>query len=282
MPQHVGAVVLNGLERPDGPSGLLAHFSVTHTDIEDALGTADHLRTTCQGPLLQHWLQGLPALASRPEEHVFPYRHIVQDHFKQFLARHDFERQQGNAWLVTLDEHQVQTAIATHDHEQMISHVRVFHKQLAAIETSADFAPHSNRLRGEVRALLRQCQRADALSTRHRRQEALLLGMASGGEQEGCSDHGALDVGTRETGAAHFLEEQDDSEERALPARQRSRNEQSRPAQGRDLVPEFIRKTMLVERQLLYQRRRTVLLKKVPRGVYEQFLGFGQTKIHML
>src|SRR4029450_3537186 len=146
MPQHVSAVMLNGLEGPDGPSGLLAHFGVTHTDIEDALGTADHLRTTRQGATLQHRRQALPALASRPEEHVFTYRYIVQDHLKQFLAGHDFERQQGNAWLATLDEHQVQTAIAAHDHEQMIGHVRVFHKQLAAIETSSAIAPHSNRL----------------------------------------------------------------------------------------------------------------------------------------
>src|SRR5678815_729122 len=143
MPQHVGAVMLNGLERPDGPSGLLAHFGITHADIEDALGTANHLRTTRQSPALQHWRQVLPALASRPEEHVLPYRYIVQDHFKQFLAGHDFEWQQGNTWLVTLDEHQVQTAIAAHDYEQMIGHVRVFHKQLATDQTSANIALHS-------------------------------------------------------------------------------------------------------------------------------------------
>src|SRR5262249_52964882 len=49
-----------------------------------------------------------------------------------------------------------------------------------------------------------------------------------------------------------------------------------------DLAPEFVRKTALVECQLLHQRRRTMLLKKVPRRVYEQFLSFGQAKIHTL
>jgi len=71
-------VVLNGLERPDGPSGLLAHFGVIDAHIEDTLRTPYHLRATCQGTSLQHRRQALPALASRPQEHVFPYRHIMQ------------------------------------------------------------------------------------------------------------------------------------------------------------------------------------------------------------
>jgi hypothetical protein len=134
-----------------------------------------------------------------------------------------------------------------------------------------DWQPAGPARRGRVVRFLEHGERADSLAQGHGGEQRLGAPPAGRG-QRGGGDDGAADERAREAGAPQLLDEGERVTEGAAAAAQPGRDQQARPAEHRDLLPEIGREAARVERNCLHTFDRAALLEERARRLLQELL----------
>ena len=103
---------------------------------------------------------------------------------------------------------------------------------------------------------------------------------AAGRGQRGGGDDRARDEGARAAGASQLLHQRQRVPDRASAAAQLRRDQQPRPSERRDLLPEVGREAPRVEGQLLHALGRAALLEEGPRRLLQDLLRRREREVH--
>src|SRR6267378_5966553 len=82
--QHIGALVLDSLKRPDGPAELLSSFSVFDSRVEYPLHASDHLRTERHSRNLNRLTKRAARVTVGPEHFRLGDADVIERHLINF------------------------------------------------------------------------------------------------------------------------------------------------------------------------------------------------------
>src|SRR6266545_6005228 len=273
--EEIGAGVLDGLERSERPAELAAASGVVDAELEDPLGAADHLRRAGERARPERRAETFPGVARFAEEIVAPHFHTGEDHLAGTVSRHGRHGEHGQAGLTRVEEEEIRSGGAAGDDEEVVGDMRVVHEELPPVEPALRLAREPERRLVDGRAFLRDGEHADPLSARHGREQALATGRSRRAQEQRGGDHRALHVRAREARAAHLLEEQHDVDHGATAAAVLHGDEETRPAENGDLLPQRSRKAALAGHALRHDVRWTVTLEEIAGGAHEKLLAVG-------
>src|SRR5882724_1875417 len=160
--------------------------------------------------------------------------------------------------------------------------MRVVHEELPPVEPAPWLAHEPEGRLVDGRAFLGDGEHADPLSARHGREQALATRRSRRACEQRGGDHRARHVRAREAGAAHLLEEEDNVDHGAAAAAVFHGDQEARPAEDGDLLPQRSRKAALAGHALRHDGRWTVALEEIAGGAHEKLLALGEVEVHGL
>ena len=253
--------MLDGLVAADGPAALHAHAGVLHAELEHALGGADHLGAPGEGAEAAGGSEQRPPASGRGEPIV---RAVSTSASSSSKSLSPVMLSSGCAVMPARSSGQQEGGwpgggLPEHDH--VGRHVRVRDEQLASGEAAGRHDGQGQPRRVESSRLLEHGERADPLA--HRQGGEQCVGASSAGRgQRGGGHHRARDERAREAGAPQLLDEGQRVADGAAAAPQLRRDQEARPAERRDLLPQIGREAPRVECPLLHALGRAALLEK--------------------
>ena len=293
---HIGAVVLDGLEAADRTTELGALFHIFHRHIHDGLGAADHLDAVGGSGAGQGALNDRPGPAHFAKHGFIGYCHPVQPHLAKALVadgadlfhRHaggiGGDKEQADAILRVVAGRVVAGVAGAGGDDDDIGGVGIGDEQLGSGEGVAAGrggggdgfnAPGlgSGGGFGEGQG------EADGAGADAGQQVLLLLIAAGIQDGEAAEDDGG-EVGGRQQGAPHFLNEDGQVEEGAAGAAVLLGEGDAGPAQAGEVAPEVVGVALGVVFQFAHQREGRFLGEELPRRVFQHLLDFAQSHIH--
>src|SRR6266536_1928485 len=256
--EEIGAGVLDGLERSERPAELATASGVVDAELEDPLGAADHLRRAGERARPERRAEAFPGAARLTEEIAVPHLHAGEDHLAGTISRHGLHGEHGHAGQTRVEEEKIRSGGAPGDHDEIVGDMRVVHEELPPVEPASRRAREPESRLVDGRAFLRDGEHADALPAGHGGEEALAARRSRRAQEQRGGDHRALHVRAREARAAHLLEEEDDVDHGAAAAPVFHGDEEARPAEDGDLLPQLGGKAALAGHALRHDVRWTV------------------------
>src|SRR5688572_3065055 len=125
LEQHVGALVLDGLERADGPTELHAVLGVLHGGLEAHLGPADLLGGEADGGEVEHGGEGVPAGTVGADEGALDAGQLELGLLAGLV--HGGQRGAGESGGVTGDREQADAGGGAGGHDDHVGGVAVDH-----------------------------------------------------------------------------------------------------------------------------------------------------------
>src|SRR6266498_603601 len=280
--EEIGAGVLDGLERSERPAELATASGVVDAELEDPLGAADHLRRAGERARPERRAEAFPGAARLTEEIVVPHLHAGEDHLAGTISRHGLHGEHGHAGQTRVEEEKIRSGGAPGDHDEIVGDMRVVHEELPPVEPASRRAREPESRLVDGRAFLRDGEHADALPAGHGGEEALAARRSRRAQEQRGGDHRALHVRAREARAAHLLEEEDNVDRGAAAAPVFHGDEEARPAEDGDLLPQLGGKAALAGHALRHDVRWTVTLEEIAGGAHEKLLAVGEAEVHGL
>src|SRR2546421_9939868 len=183
LEQHVGALVLDGLERADGPTELHAHLRVVDRHLEHLLRAPDHLVRQAHGRLVERLRQRRPSRARFTQRPGGDVREVEARLLPGLV--HRGERRARQAGRVTVDGEERDAVLAAgarepgHGDDRVrgvpVDHEHLRARQLVAVAAPAGFHRDARRVPPAVR--LGERERSDRLARRAAREQLALLGV---------------------------------------------------------------------------------------------------------
>jgi hypothetical protein len=139
---------------------------VLHGEVEDPGGGPHHLRAACERAQPERRRQEVLAVALAAQEIRALHLHVVEDHFEELVSAHGVERQDMDSLSIDGEQHHVQRASATRDHDEIGRDVSVLHEELASDELAGHLASGIEGFQVEASGLLHQRHGRDAIAER--------------------------------------------------------------------------------------------------------------------
>ena len=282
---HVRGVVLDGLERPDGPSELNALLSVLNGHVQHTLRSAQHLGALPGRAPSEHGGDRIPTAVEVAEQGRLGDIDIIENQLGLLVRGYGLQQRLAQSIDVGRNDEQADAPLALTRpgrDDNVVGDVRVRHIKLDAVDDVSAVIPVSGRLdsaRLPESAGFSDGQCGDELAACYAGQVLFLMGLGTClGESDACHDHRGK-VGPGDHSAPHLFEQDRQLDETETFASVLLRDDQAQPSHFGHCVPHFRRVAAFVQLHVSDVRGRTLRFEKLTGAVSQHLLDLVQAKV---